>query len=257
MYAGVYAVGRPVASQKGKWMAAVLACGHGAALSGDHATALYGLLGVPRTAIEVSIPAGRRATTRPGLRVRRRRAFETTRHDGIPVTTVACTLVDLAARSGRKRTERAINQADIHGLIDPEALRAELSGLAPRPGLKQLRSWLDRSTFRLTRSQLERLFLPIADRAGLPLPQTRAVVNGYEVDFWWPDLGLVVEADSLKYHRTPQQQARDRLRDQAHARSDTRWLRFTDEQIAFEPDYVASTLRDVAARIAAGRAAAA
>ena len=80
-----------------------------------------------------------------------------------------------------------------------------------------LRRMLDRRTFTLTDSHLERLMLPLIRRAGLGRPETGCLVNGFRVDFYWPDLGLVVETDGLRYHRTPAQQTRDRLRDQAHA----------------------------------------
>ena len=70
-----------------------------------------------------------------------------------------------------------------------------------------LRELLDRSNFSLTDSELERRFLPLAHSAGLPPPQTRRRVNGFRVDFFWPELGLVVETDGLTYHRTPVAQA--------------------------------------------------
>ena len=95
-----------------------------------------------------------------------------------------------------------------------------------------------------------RLFLPIARRAGLPVPETRVIVNGVEVDFYWPELGLVVETDSLRYHRTPAQQNRDRLRDQTHAAAGLIPLRFTHWQIAFDQEHVRKTLAGVVARAA-------
>ena len=100
--------------------------------------------------------------------------------------------------------------------MHPNQLRAALDTQPPRPGVAALRQALDRRTFTLSRSKLERRFLPIARRAGLPKPQTCAWVNGFEVDFYWPQLGLVVETDGLRYHRTAAEQARDRLRDQTH-----------------------------------------
>jgi very-short-patch-repair endonuclease len=105
-----------------------------------------------------------------------------------------------------------------------------------------LRKTLDRRTFRMTRSELERYFLPLTERAGLPLPLTKLWVNGFEVDFYWPDLGLVVETDGLQYHRTPAQQAQDRLRDQAHTASGMTPLRFTHEQVRYEPAHILATL---------------
>jgi very-short-patch-repair endonuclease len=100
----------------------------------------------------------------------------------------------------------------------------------------------------VTRSKLERRFIPLAKSAGLPVPLTRQWVDGFEVDFWWPDLGLVVESDGLTYHRTPAEQARDRLRDQAHAAAGHECLRFTHEQVFYEAGHVVRTLRAVAER---------
>jgi len=112
-----------------------------------------------------------------------------------------------------------------------------------------LRELLDRRTFVLTDSELERRFLPIALAAGLPVPQTGRRVNGFKVDFYWPDLGLVVETDGLRYHRTPAQQARDRLRDQAHTAAGLTCLRFTHAQVRFDPDHVRATLTAVTRRL--------
>ena len=105
---------------------------------------------------------------------------------------------------------------------------------------------LDRNTFLLTDSELERRFIPIARRAGLREPFTGAIVSGFKVDFYWPDLGLVVETDGLRYHRTPAAQARDRLRDQAHAAAGITPLRFTHAQVRYEPGRVEEILRAVA-----------
>ena len=101
----------------------------------------------------------------------------------------------------------------------------------------------------LTDSALERLFLPLARRAGLPPPSAGQIVNGYKVDFYWPDFGLVVETDGLRYHRTPAQQAKDRLRDQAHATAGLTHLRFTHAQVRYEPGHVQETLAAVMRRL--------
>ena len=93
------------------------------------------------------------------------------------------------------------------------------------------------------------MFLPIATRAGLPKPDTKRRVNGFRVDFFWPQLGLVVETDGLRYHRTPAQQAKDRLRDQRHAAAGLTPLRFTHAQVAFEDRHVEGVLLQVAARL--------
>lgn len=233
-------------------MAAVLACGAGAVLSHASAAALWEFVVGPGGPIEVSVPASVRRT-RAGLVVHRRTALspsdKTTNH-GIPVTTPVCTLIDLASRLSSRRLEAAINEADKLGLADPVSLRRALDKLDHRrPGVTALDTTLDHRTFRLTDSELERHFLAIVRQAALPLPQTGRFLGGFKVDFFWPDLGLVVETDGLRYHRTPAQQARDRERDQAHTASGYTPLRFTHSQVRFEPERVLATLNAVASRL--------
>jgi Protein of unknown function (DUF559) len=249
---GVFAVGSPELDQRGRWMAAVLACGPAALLSHTSAAALWGIRPQRTGPIHVSIPdeSGRRAA--PDLRLHRRRCL--TRWDrrakhGIPVTGPIRTLVDLALELTPARLEAAVNEADKLELVDPERLRAALEEMHGQPGTAALRRLLDRRTFVLTNSDLERFFLPIVRSAGLPLPETGVYVNGFEVDFFWPDLGLVVETDGLRYHRTPAEQARDRLRDQTHAAGGLTPLRFTHAQIRFDQDHVRDVLCRVVVRL--------
>ena len=131
-------------------------------------------------------------------------------------------------------------------------MRDELDTAPRRPGLGKLKAIIDRHTFTFTRSALERHFLPIARRAGLPKPLTGVYVNGYEVDFYFPDIGLVVETDGATFHRTAMQQTADRRRDHAHATAleGAPPLRFTHGQIRYEPAYVERTLTTVAAHLA-------
>jgi very-short-patch-repair endonuclease len=237
---GVYAVGRPSLTQHERWMAAVLACGDGAVLSHGSAAALMRIGYERRSLIEVSVP---RLTDlrRPGLLIHRRKSLRpqhTGRFERIPVTSPVQTLLDLALRLDRMGLERAISEADKYDLVHPPELRRALAERAGEPGVRVLRKVLDHRTFRLTRKQLEQRFLPLARQAGLPVPLTKQIVNKFEVDFFWPDLGLVVETDGLRYHRTPAQQARDRLRDQVHTASGLTNLRFTHEQVRYEPEHV-------------------
>src|SRR6185436_2459930 len=113
----------------------------------------------------------------------------------------------------------------------------------------RLRRLLDSDTFTLTDSDLERRFLRLVAGADLPLPKTQVWLNGYRVDFYWPDLELVVETDGLWYHRTPSQQKMDRLRDQAHTAAGLTQLRFTAAQVRFEPRKTLATLKAVIARL--------
>jgi very-short-patch-repair endonuclease len=250
VFQGVYAVGRPDLTQHGRWMAAVLASGPEAVLSHASAAALWELRAMKGRGIEVSVPSHRVPRSRPGIRVHRRADLGTAAtKEGIPLTSPLLTLVDLAARLDRKQLEAAINEADKRDLIDPETLRACLVGAVPRPGVRALKEVLDRATFTLTDSELERRFLSIARTAGLSQPQTQVWVGGFRVDFFWPDLGLVVETDGLRYHRTPAEQAKDRLRDQAHTAAGRTPLRFTHRQVAYDQAYVAQTLKAVAGRL--------
>ena len=248
---GIYAVGWPHLTRERRWMAAVLACGEGAALSHRSAAALWGIGKERRGQIDVSIRrrcrhrrAGIRAMSRPSLR-----REDITLRDGLPVTRPARTLVDLATELHAAALERAVNEADKFDLIDPEALRAALDDFAGEPGVRPLRALLDRHTFRLSDSDLEILFRPIAAAARVPQPMTKAMVNGYEVDFFWPDLGLVVETDGLRYHRTASEQTRDRLRDQTHVAAGLTTLRFTHWQVKHKPAHVRRILRQTAQRL--------
>ena len=249
---GVYVVGRSELTQHGTWMAAVLACGPGAMLSHGSAAALWGI-GREWREIEVTVRSAS-PRRRSGVRVRRRPTLadaHVAEREGILITGLVQTLVDLAAVHKRPAVERAVNEADRLGLIDPPTLRRALEVHRWEPGVRPLRTMLDRRTFRLSRSDLEGIFLPLCTEVGLPLPLTKQWVNGFEVDFYWPDLGFVVETDGLQYHRTPSEQARDRLRDQVHTAAGMTNLRFTHEQVRYEPEHVRAILATTAARLMA------
>jgi hypothetical protein len=276
--AGVYAIGRPQLDQRGRWMAAVLACGPGALLSHRSAAALWGIQRRHSGLVEVTIPPEQRVR-RPGIRVHRLlepvaavaidSPWEATmlkvnphllsgtsdgpsasprgwsyrwRLDGIRVTGPIPTLVDLAASSARGATEAAVNEADHLDLIDPEHLRVGIDLLPRRPGSARLRALLDQASHALSTTELERLFLPLAHEAGLPLPSSQVQLGAHRVDFIWPRLDLVVETDSLRYHRTAFKQSADKRRDNANARRGLTTLRFTHGQVRYEPSYVKAEL---------------
>jgi very-short-patch-repair endonuclease len=250
IWRGVYAVGRPELTQYGWWMAAVLACGEGAVLSHMDAAALLHIRPKRRGNIEVSVPI-RACPVRRGTVVHRRTGLtpaDNTRRRGIPVTSPICTLIDIAPRLSRDELEAAINEADKRKLTDPERLRRALDHMPRRPGVAIVRKTLDDPTFTMTDTELERRFLPLARRAGLTRPRTQYHLNSFRVDFYWPDLGLVVETDGLTYHRTPAQQAKDRIRDQKHTAAGLTPLRFTRAQVKFDPDHVEAILTAIARR---------
>jgi very-short-patch-repair endonuclease len=248
VHRGVYAVGRPELSQEGRWMAAVLACGPGAVLSHLSAAALWKIRRAGQDAIQVSLHAA--VVRRPhGIEVHRSRTLtgeDLTTHCAIPVTAPTRTLIDLATVLSANQLEAAVNEADVLDLIDPEALRAELVGRKGQPGIRPLRALLEKHTYRLNTTELERRFLRIVKRAGLPLPDTQVETAG-RTDFFWRDLNLVVEADGWRYHRTPARQARDNRRMQQHALAGRTAVRVSHHEIRYEARRVTGMLAALAA----------
>ena len=256
VHRGIYAVGRPQLTRLGTLFAAVLSCGPQAALSHYAAAEVLGIRKHTAGPIDVTVPGAERR--RPGLRIHRSALppDERAERHGVPVTGVVRTLVDLAAtRIGDDALEAAVGEADRLDLIDPDRLGAAVARMDRRGGAGRLGRLL--GGFALTDSQLERRFRAIVRNGGLPMPQTQQRVNGFRVDFWWPDHGLVVETDGLRYHRTPAQQARDRRRDQVHVAAGLTVLRFTYAQVAHEARHVEAMLRSTLAPTASRSARAA
>jgi hypothetical protein len=244
---GIYTVSGGLApSREARWMATLLACGDGAFLTHLSAGSLYGVCEERPERIEVGVRHAH-PIRQQDLRIRRRARVareELGTLRGIPVTSPVQTMIDLATVQGPKTLLRSINEADARDVVDPERLRRALEDRPGEPGVPLLRSLLDRNTFVLSDEELERLFLPLALESGLSLPLTKEIVNGFEVDFYWPALKLVVETDGLRYHRTPSAQARDLRRDQAHTAAGYARLRFSHWQVAYEQDHVKRILTD-------------
>jgi very-short-patch-repair endonuclease len=247
VWRGVYAVRRRDLSPEGLFIAAVLACGDDAVLSHESAAILWGIRRPRRHTVEVTVPT-RMNPRLPRIKVHRRMKVIATRHKGIPVTSPTQTLLDIAQQLNGAQYERAVNEAANHDLIDPEELRQTLDTIGPQPGVRPLRNLLDRDTYVLTDTELEQRFVPIARRAGLPRPESQVWLNGHRVDFYFRELKVVVEANSLRFHRTPSQQAKDTRRAQAHFAAGLLPVPFTHWQITYDPKYVEDTLRRVSAR---------
>ena len=233
-------------------MAAVLACGPGAALSHRDAAALWALRPNNRAAIEVTVVGGHRPGQR-GITIHRTRALhedERTVVDGIPVTTVARTLLDLAEVVDRRQVERAFEEAERRRLFDLRALETLARRHHGRRGLGVINELLAEATQPpATRSELERRFLDLCREAGLPQPQVNTLVAGFEVDMAWPEARLVVELDGHEFHRTRAAFERDRARDAALQVAGHRVLRVTDRRLTRERGAVVDAVR---ALIAAG-----
>lgn len=253
---GVYAVGHRALPARGAWMAGTLACGRGAALSHASAAALWEIAPEDPHAVHVTVPTagGRR---RPGLVIHRdptlARDEVRTRH-GIRITTVARTLLDLAAILPTRALERALDQAAIARRLDLKALDALLSRRAGHRRAAKLRAALEghRPGTTLTRSELEERFLVLCREHALPRPGVNRTVAGLEVDFVFELQRVVVETDGWRYHGTRAAFERDRRRDATLARAGYRTLRFSHRQLAEEAAAVAAT---VAAALGANPAA--
>jgi very-short-patch-repair endonuclease len=249
LWAGVYAVGRPDVDRLGRLMAATLACGPDARLSHRSAAELWRIRREVAGPIDVSVPAGARPR-RTGIRLHRRVEFGATRIvKGIPVADPVSVLIDLAAELTTEEVEDAVNEADRLDLIRTVHLRRVLDGQPARPGTGRLKRILDSQTFSRAANALERRFLAIVREAGLPPPETQRRLGRNRVDFFWPSLGLVVETDSLRHHRTAAEQAVDFGRDQTHARAGLRTVRFTHSQVFHRPGHVRAILVDVFAHL--------
>lgn len=248
--AGVYAVGRPELSRHGEMMVGVLACGHGAIVSHETAAELWGLRRPERGPLELSIPKTS-PIARAGMVVHRREILvggAVTEHMRVPVAAVPLVLIDMAPRLRDRPLESAVNMADSLDLMDPGAIRRSLTRYPRVAGIARLRTLLDAHAFRLTDSELERMFQRLVRRTSLPEPYTQCYASGHRVDFLWLDIGLVAETDSLRYHRTPLQQRRDAARDHAHLLAGRESVRFTHFQVAYEKPHVESALEEAARR---------
>jgi very-short-patch-repair endonuclease len=255
LYRGVYSVGRPDPGRFGWFMAGTLAVGDEARLSDWSAASLFKLRShLPSLPVHVTVPGNGGVRTRTNLIVHRRaRDRHTTTHLGIPVSTPAATIIDLAPNLTLDELDAMVSEADKLELVTPDALRAIAAACPDRPGAAKLRKALDRHSFVLTDSALERLFVPLGVRAGLGIPRTRAYLNSHRVDFVYEELGLVVETDGLRYHRTPSQQSKDLRRDQDHAAAGHERLRFSHWQVKFEAGRVVEVLQAVGSRLRSGR----
>jgi hypothetical protein len=253
IHRGVYAVGHTALRTEARLLAAVLACGPGAVLSHRSAALLWGLRRSGMSRVEVSVPRRHGRGTRDGILVHRSgtlRPVEVTVRNGIPVTSVARTLVDLAEVVPRRSLERAADQAEIERVFDLRALTDVIEAHPHRTGCARVAALLDEQAIgsTLTRSDLEDRMLAICDRAGVERPAVNARAAGLEVDFLWVAQRLVAEADSRRYHGHRAAFERDRERDAVLLTEGFRVVRFTERRIAGAPGEVASTLRRLLAR---------
>ena len=243
LHRGVFAVGHRRLTQRGTWMAAVLAAGHGAVLSHRAAAALWGMRESAR--VEVTVPQQRR---RPGITAHRAvlLADEVTRRAGIPVTNAARTLFDLAAVVSEEDLEHALNEAEIQRLTSPLSLDDLVARYPRRAGTKAVKRALHK--YReigevVTKSHMERRFLAMLDAHAIPRPRTNEPLGPYLPDALWPAERLIVELDSYGIHTTRKTFEGDRARDRALITAGYTVIRISWRQLKHEQDVLAHQLR--------------
>jgi hypothetical protein len=253
LYRGVYAVGHAHVGREGRRLAAVLRCGEGAVLSHRSAAAHWGLLQTDQARVDVTARRGRREVV--GIRLHWSRsltAHDTTTHEGIPITSVARTLLDLAATVRPDRLERALAQTERLQLYDGTAIAEVVSRSNGHRGKAALTKATAQEP-KLTRSELEVIFLDLVRRAGLPEPEANSSLTApdhprLEADFHWPTYRLIVETDGWETHGTRAAFRSDRRRDAALVAGGWRVMRFSYDDVAYDGATVTRRLRDAVAR---------
>jgi very-short-patch-repair endonuclease len=244
VHEGVYRVGHSAPSVEATYMAAVLACGEGAALSGRAAAHLLGLVRGSAPNPEVTARLGRVVKGVTTHHSRRLDPRDKTIWQGIPVTTPARTLVDLAAVLSEYELGRTIHEAGIRHNTTPADVEAALARKPNAKGAATLRAIL-RGDTKITLSKLERAFLKLLEEAGLPLPQTNRPAGGRFVDCRWPAHQLTVELDGYAFHSSRHAFEQDRHRErQAYARGD-QFRRYTWGDVSERSRVVLRELRAV------------
>lgn len=234
VHRGVYRVGT-LRTWRSHWLAAVLACGEGAALSHRSAAALWEIRKSDSRVSDVTVPArGRRR--RRGIAVHpvaRLPSTDVTTRERIPVTTPARTLLDLASVLTPRALERAIDEAAHGDLCSEDDLLAIAEAHPTRSGTRALNKVLrsHRIGSTVTRSELEELFLRLCDRHLLPRPEVNVPVGPFVADFLWRDRSLIVETDGHRSHGTRAAFERDRARDARLVGRGYRVIRLTYRQV--------------------------
>jgi very-short-patch-repair endonuclease len=248
VFRGIYVFGTRRINRRGRWMAAVLAAGQGAALSHRSAARLWHLMPAAAEWPEVSCPPGR-IVRREGIVSHEiaLREDECLIEDGIPVTSPFRTIFDLAAVVGKRELERAWHEAEVRGLRDRVSLPMLLERYPGRRGARNLRALLESpEPVGWTRNDFEEAFLALLDASGLPRPRMNAdlALRGrfFEIDAVWEQQRIAVELDSRGVHGTKKRFESDRQRDRILLAEGWRTMRVTWRQLQEEPEAIAADL---------------
>jgi len=249
LHRGIYAYGHDRLRVEGRWLAAVMASGPGAALSHRSAARLWEIWQSSSGLIDVTVPSQNGRRKPAGIRIHRSRrlvADEVTAMRGIPVTSLARTLLDLADVLNPQALRRAITEAEYRNVFDLTSLTAVVQNNPGRRGAKVMRA-AEQAGHR-TRSPLEDRFLAFAERWRVEDPESNVWLEGYEVDFLWRRVGLVVELDGAAEHGTRAAVRRDRKKDRVLWRAGFRTMRLTADALDAEEE-VALDLAQAGVRV--------
>ena len=256
MHQGIYSlVPFPALPPLAIELSAVLACGDAALLSHHSAAATWGIRPSFNGDVHVTVVGGDCGRTRDGIRVHRVSELDprdVRRYQGIPITSPARALLEIAPDLSDRQLERALDEALIKRLITHAAIAAVVNAYPHRRGVARLRAAADpgRPTTE-TRSDGEEALLALIRRANLPAPEVNAKVGGYTADFLWPTQKVIVELDGYDYHRGRAAFERDHQRDAEHQRMGYLVIRITGRQLRHRPEEVLVQLATALARRAA------
>jgi very-short-patch-repair endonuclease len=252
----VYSLTPRLMTERGRFMAAVLACGQGAVLSHRSAAYLWGFVDSWEEPIDVTAP-NRRGRSPEGVAAHRDgslQPIDKAMIHGIPCTSVVRTLLDFAAVAPEWEVRKGVAEAEVLGILDKSKLRALLKRSRRRRGVARLRLILDtiHPQTKRTRSELERLFLEMCAKRDVAEPEVNvwlSAPNGkrYQADFLWRDSKLIVEADSRRFHDTDSSFVSDRKRQQQLELAGWRVSRCTWEEVEREPRRLALTIQGLVA----------
>ncbi len=248
IYLGIYAVGHRKLTLKGHWMAAVLACGPDALLSHRFALAVWEVQAAESGLIHVTVPRGLQKPGPKWVRVHSARGLlgqDGVVVDGIPVTSLARSVLDHASVATAQRTRAVLEKIERMGRLIGRELEDVLARNPNHRGTKRLRAALSEieGPAPWTQSELEDRFLALIRAAGLPEPELNVLVEEELVDALWRDQKLIVEVDGWGYHRSREQFETDRRRDAKLQLAGYRVIRLTQQRIDSEPRAVADLIR--------------
>jgi hypothetical protein len=252
IHRGVYAVGHRNLTWHGRQLAAVLACAPNAVLSHASAGHLWGLSRNRPGSIHVTAPTRRHARASIDVHFAGLREEDRVCCDGVPVTAVPRTLLDLAAGRSGDRIDRLIERGEELGLLDLRSVEELLARAGGHRGVGPLRRALRlyREEPAFTRSGLERRFLRLVRGSGLPVPSMNCFVAGFELDAYWSRERFAVELDTYRHHGSPAAFERDRSRQEDLTLAGIEMIRVTGRRIADEPGQV---IRRLAAHLERSR----